>query len=461
MTFDILELIAARSADRETLYERHVNPQMLHVLRAIGFDRTWVRAKGAILVDAQGREYIDTLSGWGVFNLGRNHPTVARAIAALTGVDRPNLVQMDAPILAGLLAEALAERAPTGLTAVHFTNSGTEATEAALKFARYATRRPRIVFCGNGYHGLTYGALSAMGAEYFRAGFGPFLAGFTPVPFGDLPALERELSRGDVAAFIAEPIQGSGVILPPPGYLREAKALCAEHGTLLILDEIQTGLGRTGRLFALEHEHVDPDMVLLAKALSGGFVPVGAVLMGPETYARVFRTMERCVVNSGTFAENDLAMAAGLATLHALDEERIVERASVAGERLRAGLERLEKQSGFIKQVRGKGLMVAVEFGEPAARLPKIGWKAVHPLREGLFAQLIVMALFERHRILAQTAGTAMEVVKLIPPLVITDQQVDHIVESLGAVLRDLERFPGGLWDLAVRLARLARSSHG
>ncbi len=459
MGFDIGGLIRSRGADHAALYERYVNPQMARVLRAIGFDRTWVRAEGATLVDADGREYLDTLSGWGVFALGRNHPTVSKAIADLLDLGRANLVQMDAPLLAGLLAEALAARAPAGLTAIHFTNSGTETAEAALKFARYATGRPRVVYCDNGYHGLTYGALSAMGADYFRDGFGPFLPGFTAVPFGDLAALERALAAGDVAAFVTEPIQGGGVIMPPPGYLREAKRLCERRGTLLVLDEIQTGLGRTGRLFALEHEGVVPDMLLLAKALSGGLVPVGALLLRPETYARVFPKMERCVVNSATFAENDLAMAAGLATLHVIDEERIIERAARAGERLRAGLERLGTESELVKEVRGQGLMLAVEFGEPRSRRLRLGWKAVHAVRDGLFAQMIVMALFERHRILAQTAGSAMEVVKLIPPLVVTDEQVDRIVGGLGAVLRDASRFPGGLWDLGIRLARLATAS--
>ncbi len=459
MGFDIGGLIRSRGADHAALYERYVNPQMARVLRAIGFDRTWVRAEGATLVDADGREYLDTLSGWGVFALGRNHPTVSKAIADLLDLGRANLVQMDAPLLAGLLAEALAARAPAGLTAIHFTNSGTETAEAALKFARYATGRPRVVYCDNGYHGLTYGALSAMGADYFRDGFGPFLPGFTAVPFGDLAALERALAAGDVAAFVTEPIQGGGVIMPPPGYLREAKRLCERRGTLLVLDEIQTGLGRTGRLFALEHEGVVPDMLLLAKALSGGLVPVGALLLRPETYARVFPKMERCVVNSATFAENDLAMAAGLATLHVIDEERIIERAARAGERLRAGLERLGTESELVKEVRGQGLMLAVEFGEPRSWRLRLGWKAVHAVRDGLFAQMIVMALFERHRILAQTAGSAMEVVKLIPPLVVTDEQVDRIVDGLGAVLRDASRFPGGLWDLGIRLARLATAS--
>jgi ornithine--oxo-acid transaminase len=458
MSFDISSVIEARSAEREALYERHVNPQMSRVLRAIGFDRRWVKGSGAVLVDSQGREYLDTLSGWGVFNLGRNHPTIARAITDLVALKVANLVKMDAPLLAGVLAEALAQRAPAGLSTAHFTNSGTESAEAALKFARCATRRRRVVFCDNGYHGLTYGSLSAMGSDYFREGFGPFLADFTAVPFGDLGSLERELARGDVALFITEPIQGHGVIMPPAGYLREAKSLCERHGTMLAIDEIQTGLGRTGRFFAFEHDGVAPDMVLLAKALSGGLVPVGAVLLRPETYARVFPTMERCVVNSGTFAENDLAMAAGLATLHVLDDERLMERASRAGERLREGLERLQSQSEFIKEVRGRGLMVAVEFDEPGSRLPKLGWKAVHGLRRGLFAQMIAMALFERHQILSQAAGNAIEVLKFIPPLVVTDEQVDHLIESLGSVLRDAERFPGGLWDLACRLARLATS---
>lgn len=459
MPFDLADLIRTRGAEHAALYERRVNPMMARVLRAIGFDRTWVRGDGAVLADAQGREYLDTLSGWGVFNLGRNHPTVVTAIGDLLALRRANLVQMDAPLLAGLLAEALAARAPAGLTAVHFTNSGTEASEAALKFARYATGRSRVVYCENGYHGLTYGALSAMGPEYFRQGFGPFLAGFTAVPFGDLAALEREVSSGDVAAFITEPIQGGGVVMPPAGYLAEAGRLCERHGTLFVLDEIQTGLGRTGRLFALEHYGALPDMLLLAKALSGGLVPVGAVLLRPETHRRVFHAMERCVVNSATFAENDLAMAAGLAALHAIDEERLVARAARAGERLRAGLERLRAESEFVKEVRGLGLMVAVEFGEPRSRRLKLGWKGLLAMREGLFAQMIVMALFERHRILGQTAGSATEVVKLVPPLVVTDEQVDHVVESLGSVLRDAARFPGGLWDIGVRLARLAGAS--
>src|SRR6267143_6378870 len=225
MSFDLSAMIEARSAEREALYERHVNPQMARVLRAIGFDRRWVQGRGAILVDSQGREYLDTLSGWGVFSLGRNHPTIARAITDLVALRAANLVKMDAPLLAGVLAEALAQRAPAGLSTVHFTNSGTESAEAALKFARCATRRRRVVFCDNGYHGLTYGSLSAMGSDYFREGFGPVLADFTAVPFGDLGSLERELARGDVALFITEPIQGHGVIMPPAGYLREANAL--------------------------------------------------------------------------------------------------------------------------------------------------------------------------------------------------------------------------------------------
>ena len=459
MPFDLSQIVHARAAEHRSLYERHVNPQLARVVRALGFDRTWVRAEGAVLVDADGHEYLDTLSGWGVFNLGRNHPTVVAAIRDLLALERANLVQMDTPLLAGLLAEALAARAPADVSQVHFTNSGTEASEAALKFARCATGRTRVVYCANGYHGLTYGALSAMGHDYFRRGFGPLLAGFAAVPFGDLEALEQQLAAGDVAAFITEPIQGGGVHLPPDGYLVEAKRLCERYGTLLVLDEIQTGLGRTGRLFALEHYGVVPDMLLLAKALSGGLVPVGAVLMRPDVYRRVFHTMERCVVNSATFAENDLAMAAGLATLHAIDEERLVERAARAGARLTAGLERLEAESEFVRDVRGLGLMVAVEFGEPRARRLKLGWRGLRAMREGLFAQMVVMALFERHRILAQTAGSASEVVKLIPPLVVTDAQVDHLVASLGSVLRDAARFPGGLWDIGVRLARLAAAS--
>ncbi len=459
MTFDIAELVRSRTGENYTLYERYVNFQFAKVLKTIGFDRVYTRAEGCSLFDANGNEYLDMLSGWGVFNIGRNHPTATRVIKELLSLDLPNLVQMDAPLLSGLLAEALVNHAPPGLDTVHFTNSGTETAEAALKFARYATQRPRVIYCRNGYHGLTYGCLSVMGSEFFREGFGPLLPGCQAVPFNDVAALERELKLGDVAAFITEPIQGGGVIIPDEGYLLEAKRLCERYGALMILDEIQTGLGRTGKFFACEHWGVVPDMLLVSKSLSGGLVPVGVVLTRREIFQKVFNRMERCIINASTFAENNLAMAAGLATLRVLDEEHLVQHAAQMGELLISELSRLREQSELIREVRGRGLMIAIEFGEPRSMKLMMGWKLVHALSKGLFAQMIVMPLLSRYRILTQVAGYNMDVVKLIPPLTIRQIEVTRFVNALSSVLKEAERFPGALWDVGVKLAKQAMAS--
>ncbi len=459
MTFDIAELVRSRTGENYTLYERYVNFQFAKVLKTIGFDRVYTRAEGCSLFDANGNEYLDMLSGWGVFNIGRNHPTATRVIKELLSLDLPNLVQMDAPLLSGLLAEALVNHAPPGLDTVHFTNSGTETAEAALKFARYATQRPRVIYCRNGYHGLTYGCLSVMGSEFFREGFGPLLPGCQAVPFNDVAALERELKLGDVAAFITEPIQGGGVIIPDEGYLLEAKRLCERYGALMILDEIQTGLGRTGKFFACEHWGVVPDMLLVSKSLSGGLVPVGVVLTRREIFQKVFNRMERCIINASTFAENNLAMAAGLATLRVLDEEHLVQHAAQMGELLISELSRLREQSELIREVRGRGLMIAIEFGEPRSMKLMMGWKLVHALSKGLFAQMIVMPLLSQYRILTQVAGYNMDVVKLIPPLTIRQIEVTRFVNALSSVLKEAERFPGALWDVGVKLAKQAMAS--
>jgi ornithine--oxo-acid transaminase len=457
--FNLSDLLSARAGEQYALYERHVNPQMARVLKTIGFDRPYARAEGCLLFDREGLEYLDMLSGWGVFNLGRNHPSAIKVIADLLALESPNLVQMDAPLLAGLLAEALVRHAPPGLEAVHFTNSGTETTEAALKFARYATKRSRLLSCRNGYHGLTYGSLSLMGSDFFREGFGPFLPGCQTVPFNDLGALERELALGNVAAFITEPIQGNGVIIPDSNYLSEAKRLCEQYGTLLVVDEIQTGLGRTGTLFACEQWGVTPDLLLVSKSLSAGLVPVGAVLMRPEVQRAVYHRMDRCVINSATFAENSLAMAAGLATLQILDDERLVRRSAEMGARLLEKVTALKTQSELIHDVRGRGLMIAIEFGEPRSLGTRMGWKAVTAVRPGLFTQMLVMPLFSEHRVLTEVAGANIEVIKLIPPLVISEAQVDRFVDALAAVLGEAARFPGGIWDAGMKLVKQAMTA--
>ena len=456
MSFDLKAILDKRRGENYELHRKFLNAQMVRVLSTIGFDRFYERGEGAYLIDRAGERYLDFLSGFGVFALGRNHPTVKQALADALEGDLPALAQMDCALLPGLLAEALLAIAPASLSRCFFANSGTEAVEAALKFARCATGRPRFVYCHHGYHGLSYGALSVNGEEEFRPGFEPFLPGCAGVPFGDLEALERELARGDVAAFITEPIQGHGVFLPPEKYLAEAQQLCRRHESLLIVDEIQTGLGRTGRFFAFEHWGIEPDMVTLAKALSGGFVPVGAVLCRDETFARVFHHIDRAVVHGSTFAKNPLAMVAGLATLHVIAEEGLVERAARMGEALMRRTRPLVEKYELLQDVRGKGLMLAYEFGGPRSLKLRVGFRLIEAARKGLFSQLVTVPLFQRHRILTQVAGPHINAVKILPPLVIGDEEVEAFAAALEDVVADCHRYPGTLWDFGKTLATQA-----
>ncbi len=453
MAFDIRAELERHRGAGYALHREHMNAQMVRALRIIGFDRDYVRGEGCYLIDRQGRRYLDFLSGFGVFALGRNHPTVTRALHDALDASLPGLVQLDCSLLAGLLSRALLERAPEGLSRVFFANSGTEAVEAALKFARCATGRPRFLYCQRGYHGLTYGALSLNGETPFREGFGPYLPGCQAIAFGDLEALERELRRGDVAAFVTEPIQGHGVFLPPEGYLEGAQELCRQHGSLFVLDEVQTGLGRTGKLLALEHWGLQPDMVTLAKALSGGQVPVGAVLCREEIFERTFHHLDRAVVHGSTFAKSPLAMTAALATLHVLDEERLVERSATMGERLKKRLEPLLQRYELLCDVRGLGLMLAFELGAPRSLRLKVGFRALEAARKGLFSQLLTVPLFQRHRILTQVAGHDVNVVKILPPLVMGEAELDLFCEAFEDVLAGCHRTPGALWDFGRTLA--------
>jgi acetylornithine/succinyldiaminopimelate/putrescine aminotransferase len=284
------------------------------------------------------------------------------------------------------------------------------------------------------------GALSVNGNEEFRQRFGPLLSDCTQVPFGDLDALERELTRGDVAALILEPIQGKGVYLAPDDYLPGALELCHQAGALLIVDEVQTGLGRTGRFLALEHWGIEPDAVTLSKALSGGYVPVGALLTSRSVFKGTFDSMERSVVHGSTFGGGDLAAAAGLATLAVIEQERLVERAASLGELLLALTRPLAERFEIVREVRGLGLMWAIELGPPPGRAARRVWEAVERRQPGLFAQLVIVPLFRDHQILTQVAGHHMNVVKALPPLTIAEADLRRFADALAQVLEDVER---------------------
>jgi ornithine--oxo-acid transaminase len=455
MSIDIAALFAERERDRYALHARYLNEQMVRMLRTIGFNRQYQRGSGQYLYDTQGERYLDLLSGWGVFAIGRNHPAVREALKGALDAELPNLVQLDVSALAGVLAERLLRHIPY-LEKVFFANSGTETVEAALKFARAATGRAGIVYCSHAFHGLTYGALSLNGDGLFRSGFGPLLPECIEVPFNNLDALHRALRSRDVAGFIVEPIQGKGVVLPDEDYLAGALELCRKYGTLFIADEVQTGLGRTGRFLAVEHWDIEPDMVLLAKSLSGGHVPVGALATRKWILDKVFDRMDRAVVHGSTFAKNDLAMAAGLATLDVLASQNLIENAAQKGARLLSAFREMAERYELVKEVRGKGLMLGIEFGSPHTWRLKSSWKLLEAASTGLFCQLVVIPLLTEHKLLTQVAGHGSHTVKLLPPLIISEADCDWIEGAFDAVIADAHRVPGSVWTLGKTLAENA-----
>ena len=458
-SLNMAQVHAYNEGSRYEAHVRHLNEQMVRVLRTIGFDVGFCRGEGQYLFDRAGSRYLDLLSGYGVFALGRNHPALREALRSVIDADLPNLVQLDVSPLAGVLAQRLLALVPY-LDKVFFANSGTEAVETAIKFARYASGRPGIIYCEHAFHGLTNGSLSLNGDAVFRTGFEPPLPHCRAVPFNDLPALERALASRDIAAFIVEPIQGKGVNMPDDGYLREAAALCRRHGTLFVADEIQTGIGRTGRFLALEHWGVEADMVLLAKALSGGHVPVSAVLTRKRIYDKVFDRIDRAVVHGSTFAKNDLAMAAGIATLDVIKHERLIARAAQLGERLQNSLREIEGRYEFVRAVRGKGLMIGIEFGPPSSLKLKANWNLLETANKGLFCQLVTIPLFKDHKVLTQVAGHASHTIKLLPPLVIADEDCDLIEHAFDDVIAATQR-PGAIWSLGRTLVGNAMQARG
>jgi ornithine--oxo-acid transaminase len=437
---ELADLLEHRRKDAMELNQRYLNRQLGRVVRTLGFDREWREGRGAYLIDRDGEQYLDLLSGYGVFALGRNHPYVKSELQSVLMADTPNLPQLGVSTLAGVLAEQLVRRAPASLDAVVLTSSGTEAVEAAIKLARAATRRARVLYCERGFHGLSLGSLSVNGNDEFRDGFGPLLPGCEPVPFGDLPTLERELERGDVAAFIVEPVQGKGVYLAPDGYLAAAQGACRRTGALLIVDEVQTGLGRTGRFLALEHWGIEPDLVTLSKALSGGYVPAGALLASRRVFDATFGSMERSVVHGSTFGGGDLAAAAGLATLEVIDHDGLIQRAERLGALLLELTRPLVDRFEIVRDVRGLGLMWAIELGAPASAAARRLWDAVEQRQPGLFAQMVTVPLFRDHRILTQVAGHHMNVIKALPPLIISDDELRRFATALEDVLANPER---------------------
>ncbi len=456
----IVEDARARGHETLELAALHLDPSLVDVLGILGFDRNYTRASGSYLYDEQGRPHLDMHGGEGFASLGHNHPDVREVLESTLAAELVDGVQIHYSPLAGMLAQELCELLPAPLEAVFFASTGAEAVDSAMKFARAATGRPRLLSCASSFHGVTLGPLSLVGDDFFKEGFGPLLPGCARVPFGDLARLEAELSRGDVAAFLVEPVQGREVRLPPPGYLRAAQELCRRHGTLFVVDEIQTGLGRTGRWFALEHWGLEPDFVLVGKALSGGYMPVAAMVTTRAVFQRAVGTLERCYVHQSTYGRNRLAMAAGLATLRVIARDHLVSHAAQIGTVLLDGLVELKRRHEMIAEVRASGLMVGIELGMPSSRVAKLNWRLIHMASEGLFPQLVVIPLHRDHRVITMAAGKN-DVIKLLPPLTLSTGEVEEFLNALDLVLDDCEGGGGKNWALVrdIALATLRRRS--
>jgi ornithine--oxo-acid transaminase len=447
---------AAELAGAVSAYSDHVNPQWVRLLNLLEMNVQYERCSGVELLTAGGKCILDFLSGYCVHNTGHNHPAVIEAIKDELDRRGPAMLQSHVPDLAGVLARRLSRLAGGGLEKVFFACSGSEGIESAIKFARKRTGRAGLLYCDGAFHGLTCGALSLMGDDFWRDKFGPMLPETDRVPFDDLGALKNRLSTKRYAAFFVEPVQSeAGIKTPDPGYLGEAAELCRRYGSLLVLDEVQTGMFRTGTFLAAHQFNVQADLVVLAKALGGGLVPVSAVLMTDRVYDAVYDSLKRSIVHTSTFSENALAMRAGLATLDVLERENLGGRATELGALLRAKLrERLAGRS-MVKEIRGLGLLSGIEFQAPGEMRLRIPFEAFRRIHAGMFGQVLVMRLFRDWNILTQICGNNFMVLKAAPPLVATEQHVHRFVEAAGDVV-DLMHASASFWSEALSLARRA-----
>jgi putrescine aminotransferase len=428
---DALQLSRRQSKENHHTY---VNASLTMMLGLLNFDRRFVRAEGVSVWDSEGNEYIDCLGGYGALNLGHNHPKVIAAIEQVKQL--PNLLQASLGPMAGILARNLALITPGNLQRSFFGNSGAESVEGALKLARAATGRPEFIYCTNSFHGKSFGALSITGREKYQKPFHPLLPGCLAVPYGDLAALENRLKGKKAAAFIVEPIQGEGgIILPPPGYLPEARKLCIDHGTLLIFDEIQTGMGRTGEMFACQQENVVPDIMCLAKSLGGGVMPVGAYITTDSIWKKAYGHMEKAILHTSTFGGNTWATAAAVATINVLYEENLPAQAKEKGNYLMNKLNELRNRYPLIKEVRGRGLLIGIEFNQPGGIASKLSLGLVDKVSKEYLGALVASELLNKYRIITAYTLNNPNVIRLEPPLTISYRQIDTLAGALAEIM--------------------------
>lgn len=435
---DVLYFSPSKSTE---LYRKHLNPGFIKMLSLIGFDKVYKKAEGCVVTDMEGQQYLDFLGGYGAINIGHNHPKVIEALGKVQ--QYPNILQAGINPFAAALAANLAALTEGRLARSFFGNSGAEAVEGALKLARIASGKNRILYCKNSFHGKTFGALSVTGREKYRKHFEPLLTGCDEVEYGSPESLESKLKEGDAAAFILEPIQGEGgIIVPPQGYLKEVRKLCDHYEVLLIMDEIQTGFGRTGKMFAYMHENIEPDILCVAKSLGGGIMPVGAYMTRDEIYQRAYGKADRCLLHTSTFGGNTYACAAALAALEVICTEELAQKAAEKGIYLITKLEWLKSRYGGLREVRGKGLMIGLEFDKPYSKMLNLLTKGmVENLSSEYYASLVAGKLLERYNIITAYTLNNPNVIRIEPPLVVSMEQIDKLLEALEGIFSQSRGF--------------------
>ncbi len=446
------------------LHARHINPVLTELTESTDFARTFVRGEGTHLYDKDGTAYLDFVSGFGAVNFGHNHPHIVAALKAALEEQAPGFAQASINPYAAALAGRLATLAPAGLDMTFFANSGTESVEAALKLARIATGRQRFVYCHGSYHGKSLGALSVTGNRSYQRPFAPLLGDCKPIPFGNVEALEEALKHDEYAAFIVEPIQAEGGFnVPHDDYLRRASAACREAGTLLIADEIQTGIGRTGALFAVDHWSVRPDIMTLAKSLGGGLMPIGAMMCGRELWLRAYGSVQNYMLHTSTFGGGSLACAAGLATLDVIRDGVLLGNAVARGIQLRKGLSKICEKRRSAKEVRGKGLLLGLEFN-PMSTAAAAHW---HQLKETRLSKYLIpnlgrmldsmstlytmQALLAEHKIYTQVTRSNPLVLRVQPPLTISSAEVNRFLKALDQTIGEMEFRESSIRDVIAK----------
>lgn len=447
--------VAASEHPSVVKYAEHVNPAFMKLLGLLRYGRAMTRARDVWVWDHQGTEYLDALACFGAANLGHNHPRLRERLVRFLSEDHLNFVHVGPSVHQGELAEKLTSLAGGELTIAMMTNTGAEAVETGMKLARGATGRRAFIFCEGSYHGGSLGTLSIMGDSRMRKLFEPLLSECHAVPFGELDALEQALKRHKAAGFVIDPgLCEMGRLVPPAGYLAAAQALCRKHGTLMVLDEVQTGMGRTGALFSYQHEGFSPDIVAIAKSLSGGLVPVGAALTTAKIQKKAFGAVENFDAYFSTFGGNSLSCTAASETLDILHDEGLIANSATLGATMLASLRERLAGHPLVRDVRGRGLFIGIELGPTdSGWMNKLAPGLVQNVSKAMFGQWACVKLLER-QVICQPATHNWNVIKLMPPLTLQAPQAERLVDTVVEVLGEYQGIGPLIKDVSGRLGQ-------